>query len=400
VSQSDPPGGDPDPFHGIPFLGDLARILRQQGAVSWDAAGQLAFQVATGGESEPNVDPLERIRLEELARVAELRVADVTGLSVSTTGRPVSVVPVTRTQWVQTSLPAFRPRFESLASSLGSTPPPEDPLGESVDPTAMLGNLMGMMTPMLVGMAAGSMVGHLATRSFGTYDLPIPRPPTDELIVIGRNVDEFASDWSLPDDDLRLWVCVHELTHHAVLGLPHVRARLDDLLNRYAAGFQADPHALEDRFGQLDVGDADGLAGLQSLFSDPEAILGAVQSDAQRDLLPHLDALVAVLIGYVDHVMDTIGEGLISSYGMLSEALRRRRVTTDESSRFVERLLGLELTQEQCDRGEAFVGGVLERAGKRGLERLWRTERELPTPAEVDAPGLWLARIDLPDGPE
>ena len=394
MSESDPPDGDPDPFQGIPFLGDLAKILRQQGAVSWDAAGQLAFQVATGGESEPNVDPLERIRLEELARVAELQVAQATGLSLSTTGRTVTVAPVTRTQWVQASLPAFRPRFERLAGSLAA-PDPAGP--ETGDPAAMLGNLMGMMTPMLVGMAAGSMVGHLASTSFGVYDLPIPRPPSDELIVVGRNVDEFAADWSLPDDDLRLWVCLHEMTHHAVLGLPHVRARLDDLLNRYAAGFEADPNALEERFGQLDISDAEGMAGLQSMFNDPEAILGAVQSPAQRALLPQLDALVAVVIGYADHVMDSIGEGLISSYGMLAEALRRRRVTTDESSRFVERLLGLELTQDQCDRGETFVAGVVERAGKRGLERLWRSERELPTPAEVDAPGLWLARIDLPE---
>jgi putative hydrolase len=327
--------------------------------------------------------------------VAELRVADTTGLSVSTTGRAVSIVPVTRTQWVQATLPAFKPRFESLATSLSATP--EDPLEASGDPTAMLGNLMGMMTPMLVGMAAGSMVGHLATTSFGTYDLPIPRPATDELIVVARNLDAFAADWSLPDDDLRLWVCVHELTHHAVLGIPHVRSRLDDLLNRYAAGFQPDPNALEERFGQFDLSDAEGMAGLQSMFNDPEAILGAVQSPAQRELLPHLDALVAVIIGYADHVMDTIGEGLIGSYGMLAEALRRRRVTADESSRFVERLLGLELTQEQCDRGEAFVQGVVERAGKPGLDRIWRSERELPTPAEVDAPGLWLARIDLPD---
>lgn len=395
MSESDPPGDEPDPFQGIPFLGDLAKILRQQGAVSWDAAGQLAFQVATGGETEPNVDPLERIRLEELARVAELRVADATGLSLSTTGRSVTVVPVTRTQWVQRSLPAFRPRFERLATSLSAGP--DEPPAGTTDPAAVLGNLMGMMTPMLIGMAAGSMVGHLAGTSFGQYDLPIPRPATDELIVIGRNVDEFAADWSLPDDDLRLWVCLHELTHHAVLGLPHVRDRLDDLLDRYAAGFQPDPHALEERFGQLDISDAEGMAGLQSMFNDPEAILGAVQSPAQRELLPHLDALVAVIIGYVDHVMDSIGGGLITSYTMLAEALRRRRVTTDESSRFVERLLGLELTQEQCDRGEAFVTGVVERAGPRGLERLWRSERELPTPAEVDAPGLWLARIDLPD---
>jgi putative hydrolase len=396
VSEQGPPGpGGDEPFEGIPFLGDLARILRQQGTVSWDAAAQVAFQVATGGESEPNIEPLDRMRFEELARVAELHVTRVTGLSVSSTGRAVSVVPVTRTQWVQRSLPAFRPRFESLARSLSA--PPDQPEVETGDPAAVLGNLMGMMTPMLVGMAAGSMVGHLARTSFGQYDLPLPRPPGDELMVVARTIDDFASDWSLPDDDLRLWVSLHELSHHAVLGLPHVRERLDDLLNRYASGFQPDPHALEDKLAELDVSDVEGMASLQQVFGDPEAILGAVQSPAQRELLPQLEALVAVIIGYVDHVMDEVGTSLISSYGMLSEALGRRRVTADQASRFVERLLGLELTQEQCERGQAFIAGVLERGGDEALERLWRSARELPTPSEVDAPGLWLARIDLPD---
>jgi uncharacterized protein (DUF2342 family) len=95
--------------------------------------------------------------------------------------------------------------------------------------------------------------------------------------------------------------------------------------------------------------------------------------------------------------MDDIGQGLIGSYGMVTEAMRRRRVTADPSDRFVERLLGLELSQAQYERGATFISGVVERAGPKALERLWASERELPTPAEVDAPGLWLARIDLPD---
>ncbi len=84
---------------------------------------------------------------------------------------------------------------------------------------------------------------------------------------------------------------------------------------------------------------------------------------------------------------------------MVTEAVRRRRVEADQSDRFVERLFGLELTQAQYDRGSRFVAGVVERAGAEGLARLWSEERYLPTPAEVDAPGLWLARIDLPDLP-
>ena len=94
--------------------------------------------------------------------------------------------------------------------------------------------------------------------------------------------------------------------------------------------------------------------------------------------------------------MDSVGDGLLASYGQLTEALRRRRVEADPADRFVERMLGLELTQDQYDRGAAFVDGVVERAGGEGLYRLWEDERMLPTPNELDAPGLWLARIDLP----
>ena len=77
--------------------------------------------------------------------------------------------------------------------------------------------------------------------------------------------------------------------------------------------------------------------------------------------------------------------------------LRRRRVEATDGERFAARLLGLELGRGQFERGAAFIRGVVERAGDEGLSRLWVTERELPTAAEVDAPGLWLARIDLPD---
>src|SRR5690606_18730119 len=60
-----------NPFEGLPFFGDLAKALGQQGGASWDSAKQLAVTVATDGQSEANVDPVERMSLEQLARVAE-----------------------------------------------------------------------------------------------------------------------------------------------------------------------------------------------------------------------------------------------------------------------------------------------------------------------------------------
>lgn len=387
-----------NPFEGMPFLGDLARMLGQQGPIAWDAARQMAMAIATEGESEPNVDPLERMKLEQLARVADLHVADLTGLSTSMTGRAVTVEPITRAMWVQRSIDAYRPLLERLASSLAQAPAPE-PDGPGVEPEdpmgAWFGGIMQMLNPMMLAMTSGSMLGHLARRSFGQYDLPIPRPPSDELLLVVPNLDEFGEVWSLPADDLRLWICVHELAHHAVLGVPHVRARLEGLLGDFVSAFSPDPGALESRLGSLDPTSPDGLADLQRAFGDPDVLLGAMQSDIQRALQPQLEALVSVIVGYVDHVLDTVGDKLIGSYGMLTEALRRRRVETGDGDRFVERLFGLELGQSQVDRGAAFVAGVIERAGEDGLRRLWQSEDLLPTPPEVDAPGLWLARIDL-----
>jgi len=408
---SGPPG---NPFDGLPFFGDLAKLLGQGGGVPWDAARSLALAVATEGQSEPNVEPVERIKLEQLARVAELQVANVTGLSTTVGGRELSVMPVNRALWATRTLDAFRPLLEKLATALGKAPDGDDEdeqedalsrqelaeLGLTDDDpmAAVIGPMLQAMQPTMVAMTAGSMVGHLARRSFGQYDLPIPRPPTGELMIVVPNLDEFGESWSLPPDDLKLWICIHEIAHHAVLGVPHVRARLDDLIGRFATGFRNDPHAFEDHLRDLETSDESDLLGqLQQVLGEPGALLGAIQSDEQRSLRPQLEATVAVVVGVVDHVMDQVGAKLIGSYGMLTEALRRRRVETSEADRFVERLIGLELTQATYDRGAAFVDGVVERAGEAGLSRLWEGERMLPSPPEVDAPGLWLARIDLPN---
>ncbi len=382
-----------NPFKGLPIFGDLGKLLSQQASSTWETARQFAVALATDAQSEPNVDPADRIALGELARVAELHVANATGLSITRAGQAASIMPVTRAQWATATLDAYRGLLEPIGSVSGRA----ENVETSIDPAqAMFGQIMKMIGPVMMSMTAGSMVGNLARRSLGQYDLPIPRDGS-ELMVVPANIDELADAWSLDPSDLRLWVCLSELTHHAVLSIPHVRQRIDDLLAEYVGGFEADPDALESRLSDLDLANTDSLSGLQSVLGDPEVILGAVQSPAQRELLPQITALVTVIAGYVDWTMDSIGSGLIGSYQRLSEALRRRRVTAEAADRFIERMFGLELSQDQYDRGAAFASGVVERAGTEGLTRLWRSARELPTPAEVDAPGLWLARIDLPE---
>jgi uncharacterized protein (DUF2342 family) len=195
-------------------------------------------------------------------------------------------------------------------------------------------------------------------------------------------------------------VCISDLATHTVLSVDHVRSAFDRLLQSYVDGFQTDPRGFEDRVMDLDIvgGDpAELQEKLQSALSDPENLLGALRSDAQSAVVPDLEALLAVVVGYVDFVIDRLSHGLLSSYESLAEVVRRRRFTSSAGDQFVEKLFGVEITSELVDRGAAFITGVLERVDETALARLWTDPTALPTPSEVDAPGLWLARIDLPD---
>lgn len=388
------PYGAGNPFEGL--FGELAKLFASQGPVNLEVARQMARWLAVEGQPEPNVEPLERIRYEELVRVAELHVGEATGLATSVTGRALTARPVARGEWASRTLDAYVPLFEGLASAL--SPPRSDPdEDDAVEPdpaTELLGGVSQVVGPLLLGVQAGSMVGYLAQRALGQYDLPVPRPPSDELVVVPPNVNAFAGDWSLPLDDVRLWICLSEIAHHAVLGRAHVRNRLDGLLRAYVGGFRADPTSLEEKLGGIDPSDP---SSFQKALGDPTELLGAMQTPEQEDVRNRLQALVVVFEGYVDHVVDTVGRPLIGSYGPLTEALRRRRAEDTEGTGFVERLFGMDFGRAEFERGNTFVGGVLERAGESGLARLWASERELPTPAEVDAPGLWLARIDIAD---
>lgn len=395
-------------FGDIEQLGEvfeqIARMFQNEDA--WRdgvirQAREIAKSIARGDRSEPDrpepdVEQADRAACEQLARVAEMRVTAVTGLEPAK-GRVLRVEVMNREQWAQRTIEDYQRLFHALAESITSGTGAGD--AEEGSPIAAVLAVFGrIMGPNIAGLTAGTMVGRLARRALGGYLLPVPRPESTPLILVVPNIDGFSEQWSLSRDYLRLQACLHETVYHAVFGVEHVRARIGDLLLRHAAAFNSTPRHLEGMFDHIDLslGPEKALAEIQATMSDPDSLLDAVRSPEQEALQPELTALVAAVTGYADHVTDSIGSTLIGPYGQLREALHRHRSETNASDRLSERMLGLELGQAQYDRGAAFVAGVLERAGEEGLHRLFKDPANLPTPAEVDAPGLWLARIDLP----
>jgi len=416
------------------ILGDLLQLMggSTPGGSRVDLARTLAQGVASGGEPEGNVDPADRMRFEELAHVAELHVAELTGLPITPTGAAVEISAVAPGAWAWQTVEDWR----FLLEAMGETPPPTDTTsagagpntatgdndlprpkgtlgyvdtsggidssldfdpdivpGSEAGPADLLARWMATMGPMLAAMQLGSAVGHLARSTMGPYELPIPRS-APRLLVVPANAARFAEDWSLDLDEVRLWVCLREVTSHAVLSRPHVAARMRELLVRVVQGMAEDTAGLVDNIQGIDLTQPEAL---QSLLGDPTALMSLEPSPVRRRAAEDLLAVVAALLGYVEHVLDLAAVRLLGGRGAIAEAWRRRQVDRESSDRAAELMLGLDLGPTQIDRGADFVRGVFERAGDEGLARLWSGPHTLPTPAEVDAPGLWLERIDLPE---
>ncbi|MGA2522180.1 MAG: zinc-dependent metalloprotease [Acidimicrobiales bacterium] len=407
-------GGD-DPFGRV--LRDLLNVMGGSagGGAGIDLARALAQGVATGGEVEGNVDPVERIQFEQLSHVAELHVTELTGLSVTATGT-LDVATVAPGAWAWQTVEDWRFLLDAMAGpapapgTMGAGPaagdageatPARDPglgladLDEDVEgdgPTAdLLARWVATLGPMMAAMQLGSAVGHLSRSTLGPYELPIPRP-TPRLLVVPANVLRFADEWSLPPDEVRLWVCLREITTQAVLSRPHVAARIRDLLLAVVAGMAEQAGGVMERLQELDLTRPETLQGL---MGDPSSLMSIEPSSARRRVADELMAVVAALLGYVEHVLDLAAARLLGGRGQIAEAWRRRQMERAEAERAAEQMFGLDLGPGQIDRGADFVRGVHERAGDTGLARLWSDARTLPTPPEVDAPGLWLERIAL-----
>ncbi|HEX3460062.1 MAG TPA: zinc-dependent metalloprotease [Acidimicrobiales bacterium] len=394
-----------NPFQSL--LGDLMNMLGTNAPDQWEMTRSFGVNVATGGTPEPNVEPMERIQLEELARVAELHVIEATGMPVSHDGRRLNYLPVGRGDWTVRALDAWKPVLSAMAPSAtvpppSGTPDPDEPSTD--DPLGGLGDLLGkwavVIGPMFFGLQLGSVVGHLSHRALGQYALALPWAPSDDLLIVTRNVSSFAEDWSIPNDEALLWVCAREVASHAVLSRPEVRGRMEELLHALAVSASTSQQGLADRLGGL--GDPSGGSGMdlesiQNMFGDPEALLGDLLTPEFRRSSDQLTALAVVIDAYADHTADLVGQKLVGSHAQLAEAWYRRRIERGKGEEAAGALFGLDLEQSQVDRGRAFIAGVVERAGEDALGRLWSSPRNLPTPPEVDAPGLWLERISLPE---
>jgi coenzyme F420 biosynthesis associated uncharacterized protein len=375
----------------VPLLREIQRVLLSStGPVNWELARQIGIAMATWGEEDPAPTEQDRRLLADTVRAAELAVADFTGLAVP--GDVADIQAFRRSQWVEANARGLRDLIEPLASKLATAI--GEAQGELPIPAEAQAspNLMEMMSrqmmPLLLGAQVGAVLGYLGQRVLGQYDLAVPHP-SGSLYFVVPNIARFEKEWSLRPVEFRAWVALHEVTHRFEFARPWVREHFLSLVRDLVEHAELDLSGLEQRMEGLDLGNPDAL---QEAFEGMGNFMGHTSDPEQRLRIARVQSFMAIAEGYGDHVMESLGRRMLSTYPQIEEALRRFREDR-HGDQALERLLGLEMKQEHYRLGSQFCAKVAELTDEATLGRAWESPDALPSMPELEEPTLWLARM-------
>ena len=341
--------------------------------VDWALARQIA-RFAAGNAQVPALG----VDLETMSADAERQVADYTGLTLP--GPPPPPEMIDRATWAEINLDTLSgfldPVAERLSDRLGSAGPLSGPLRAAASAT--------------LAAEVGLVAGYMSQRVLGQYELSLLQPEQPaRLLFVGPNLVKAIGEMSLDRDSFFAWIVFHEVTHvFQLAGVEWLRPYLADLLREY----------LETVEVSIEKGAAGGLPSLPSASEIVAAyreggLAALVQSKEQRGIMRRLQAVMAVVEGYSEHVMDAVGERVLPGYEKLREAMDRRRASRSAPQRALERLLGLDLKMRQYVLGKQFCDAVHKQHGIDTLNQVWEAPELLPNLRELENPEAWVSRI-------
>lgn len=339
--------------------------------VDWAAARRVGGTVAGIG---PPVHGTERARLTEdfsdALSEAERLASDHTGLSPD--GPPTRPWVMTRGEWVGQNLRGFQTLIEPFAArtmtSRGDGP-------------------LGAVRRKVLAAQIGGLLGYLSRRVLGQYDLFLPPDDRELLYFVGPNVAALERRFGLRPAEFRLWLSLHEVTHRLQFdGVPWLRPYLVGLATEYLESLELDPRRLIEtvRRAREEVRRSNEWRGMGLLF--------LLMTPEQRQTFHRMQALMSVLEGHGNHVMEVLSRDRIQSAPRMRRILQERR-RSEGVGRVVQRAIGIETKVRQYDQGERFVAEVVERAGREGFSRVWDDPGNLPSMGEIHRPEAWVQRV-------
>ncbi|MEV4425381.1 zinc-dependent metalloprotease [Streptomyces sp. R-07] len=363
------------------------------GMVDWNLAVATATRLVRPGPEVSRDEAREVVaELRRHAKASEEHVRAYTRMipeGAELHDTPVLVVD--RVGWIKANVAGFRELLTPLLGKMQdrrSTTPGSAVLG------AVGGKVTGVELGMLLSFLASRILGQYETFAPATRELPAGANGGGRLLLVAPNIVHVERELDVSPHDFRLWVCLHEETHRTQFtAVPWLRDHLQGEIQSFLAATDVDPGTVVERLREA----AQTLAGGRPEGEEGEpspSLVELVQTPEQREILGRLTAVMSLLEGHADYVMDGVGPQVVPSVAEIREKFQARRARgASRLDLALRRLLGLDAKLRQYRDGERFVRAVVDEVGMDGFNRVWTSPNTLPTKTEIAAPADWIARV-------
>ncbi|WP_316526891.1 zinc-dependent metalloprotease [Kitasatospora brasiliensis] len=377
--------------------------------VDWNLAVATATRLVRPGPEVSREEAAAVVaELRRHALAAEEHVRAFTGMRSSSLSQAAAtpVLVVDRPGWVRANVAGFRTVVQPLVEKL-----------QARRANSAAAGVFGAVGEKATGIEVGALLAFLATKVLGQYETFAPAEPPLEapdspaalfdkprlgpdgpgpgrLLLVAPNIVHVERELDVDPSDFRLWVCLHEETHRTQFtAVPWLRDHIQSEVQAFLAETDVDPGALLERLRDA-AGAFGGLPGGGRESASSGNLLEIVQSPAQREILGRLTAVMSLLEGHADVVMDGVGPAVVPTVAEIREKFQQRRDRgANRLDLLLRRLLGMDAKLRQYQDGAVFVRGVVDRVGMEGFNRVWTSPNTLPTKEEIHDPAAWVARV-------
>ncbi|MFE1771761.1 zinc-dependent metalloprotease [Streptomyces sp. NPDC059008] len=363
--------------------------------VDWNLAVATATRFVRPGP-EVSRDEARAIvaELRKHAKASEAHVRAFTRMAqpdaTGETPHDTPVLVVDRPGWIRANVAGFRAVLKPLLAKM-----------EDRRSTLPGGAVLGAVGGKVTGVELGMLLSFLASRVLGQYETFAPASRSlpaaaqgGRLLLVAPNIVHVERELEVEPHDFRLWVCLHEETHRTQFtAVPWLRDHIEGEIQSFLGETDIDPGTLLERLREA----AQSLAGAKpegEQGDEGHSLVDLVQTPAQREILGRLTAVMSLLEGHADYVMDGVGPDVVPSVAEIREKFQKRRASgAGRLDLALRKLLGLDAKLRQYRDGERFVRAVAEEVGMDGFNRVWTSPNTLPTKQEIAKPADWIARV-------
>jgi coenzyme F420 biosynthesis associated uncharacterized protein len=364
---------------GVRYITSRAAAPRRPTTlIDWDQARRFALRVSQWEQAPVDDRAARSAQYIRLVERSEPLIAEYIGAPLPA---PIGRVFVyDRREWLEANFASFAVVFQPI----------EELYAEVSARQGAMGSAIGQLNGQVVGAQMGVLLGFLARRVLGQYDLSLLSPDPalrGALYFVEPNIARVQRQLGLGDEDFRLWIALHEATHvFEFEAFPWVRAYFNDLLRQFLG-------QMSDQLAALGVTLPRLLERLVRGTTGGKHWIELMLTPEQQEVFDKIQALMSLVEGYSNHVMNAIGGKLLPSFDLIEERVKTRQQNRTLFEELFNRITGMDLKLAQYQQGEAFVNAVVAARGVAFVNQVWARPENLPTMQEIRSPERWIARM-------